>query len=49
MEMETKHADWRLNLPHFVEPFSGSWILRSKHFMDSGGNVRIKASEWRKI
>ena len=35
MKMETKRADLRLNLPHFVEPSSGSWIPRSQLFMDS--------------
>jgi hypothetical protein len=33
--MESKRADWKLNLPHFVDPSSGSWILRSKCFKDS--------------
>ena len=27
MEMETKRADWRLNLSNFVEPSLGSWTL----------------------
>jgi hypothetical protein len=34
-EMETKRSVWKLNLPHFVEPSSGSWIPRSQRFKDS--------------
>jgi hypothetical protein len=35
MEMETKGADSRLNIPHIMEPSSVSWIPRSQCFMDS--------------